>query len=126
MSFKKVRRNPIELIEQWWPHADHSHIDYDQSMKFRDSEYYRIGQYAGDGTIAFTIEMLQKLLAPFLNKTTCYKPTFINHDGIKNILYRIGDIRHSTVYGIVELGCGKCEGLRERVRIPVICQYIYK
>lgn len=120
--FTKQTHDPIELIKGWWPNADVSHIEYDPGMKASDREYWRIEQSGGDGTLLFTIEMLQKALLPLINKTTSYKPTA--PDVPCDIRYTIGSMRHVTVFGIVELRCGRYPGQRERVRIPVRCEYI--
>lgn len=122
-SFIKQKHNPIELIKQWWPNADISHIEYDPDMKASDRQYWRVEQSGGDGTLLFTIEMLQKALLPLINKTTSYKPTIPCTPC--DIKYKIGDMRHVIVFGIVELRCGKYPGQRERVRIPVRCEYIF-
>ena len=32
VKFEKLKHNPIELIKTWWPNADISHIEYDESI----------------------------------------------------------------------------------------------
>ena len=129
-DFKKQKVNPMELIAQWWPHADVSHIEYDPNMKASDRDYWRIEQSGGDGTLTFTIEMLQKALLPLINKTTSYKGT--PEEVLKKVVdirYKIGDIRWVIVYGMIYLKCSttqKYHGQRERVRIPVKCEYILR
>lgn len=121
-NFLKQYHDPVKLIEQWWPHADIQHITYDPNMKSKDRQYWRIEQSGGDGTLLFTIEMLQKALIPLVNKTTCGMKAPKNATDIK---YRIGRMRHATVYGSMALKCGGIHaGLLERVRVPVICEYI--
>ncbi len=52
------------------------------------------------------------------------KPT--ENQDVKEIKYTIGNMRHVTVFGKVELGYGgKYPGQKERVRIPVKCEYAY-
>ena len=128
-DFKKELHNPMELIKEWWPDADISHITYDSNMKSDERDYWRIEQSGSDGTVAFTIEMLQKALIPLLNKTTFSKITAPEDWGkVKDIKYTIGNIRHATVFGMIYLQCSKTNkypGQRERVRIPVKCEYVY-
>lgn len=125
-SFRKERHNPIELMRTWWPDADLSHIDYDPDMK--KGEYNIIRQSGGDGTMAFTIEMLQKTLLPIVNKQSFYKPKEPDDWGkVKNIRYKIGPIRHAICFGMIYLKCSKehkYPGQRERVRMPVCCDII--
>jgi hypothetical protein len=125
-NFTKELHDPMKLFEAWWPNVDVSHITYDPDMKASEREYWRIEQSGGDGTAMFTIEMLQKTLVPFLNRSTSYIPTNPEiWDDVKEIKYTIGKIRHVTVFGAVELRCGGTyQGQRERVRIPVRCEYV--
>lgn len=129
-NFNKKRHNPIELTRAWWPDANIDHITYDPNMKNKDRDYWRIEESGGDGTLLFTIKMLQKLLLPLINKTTYYNqtPKELLEKAI-DIRYTIGDIKHATVFGMVYLRCSKTQkypGQLERVRIPVKCEYIYK
>ena len=123
-NFVKEYHNSIKLMEAWFPDADLSHITYDPDMKGSDREYWRMESSGGDGTLAFTVDMLRKLLIPLVAKTTCFKPTAPKPGEANDIEYTIGKIRHAVVFGQVELRCGgKYPGLRERVRIPVRCRY---
>ena len=128
-DFRKELLDPMELIKQWWPDADVSHITYAPDMKGSERDYWRIEESGGDGTLLFTIEMLQKALLPLLNKTTCFKGSEPEDWAkVKDIKYTIGKIRHATVFGMIYLKCSKSHkypGLRERVRIPVKCEYVY-
>lgn len=124
-DFQRIHHDPIELIKQFWPEADISHIEYDPEMKSSDKEYCLIEQCGHDGTLIFTYEMLQKCLIPLLNKTTHYLPTTPKDwSKVKNIKYKIGKIKHAIVFGKVKLGAGRYPGQRERVRIPVVCEYV--
>jgi len=128
-DFIRQFHNPVELIKQWWPEADISHIEYDPLMKPCDRDYWRIEQSGGDGTLAFTLEMLQKALLPLVNKTTYYNQTPKEDLArVVDIKYKIGKMRHAKVYGMIFLRCSstnKYPGLKERVRIPVKCEYVY-
>tara|TARA_R110000751_G_scaffold152946_5_gene258118 strand:- start:1313 stop:1708 length:396 start_codon:yes stop_codon:yes gene_type:complete len=129
-KFKRERHNPIDLMKQWWPDVDISHITYDPSMKPSERQYWRMGNSASDGTKIFTIEMLQKSLLPLLNGTSTYRPEEPKDwSTVKGINYTIGNISHAIVYGMIYLDCSKTQkysGQRERVRIPVRCEYVYK
>ena len=113
--------NPMELITKWWPKADISHITYNPNMKSKDREFWRQDSAGHDGTLIFTIEMLYRLLIPLIQCSVYYKRTKPEH--IYNIHYTIGTIRHATVFGMVNLKCGRYPGQTERVRIPVTCEY---
>lgn len=127
-SFSKRYHNPIELIKDYWPEADISHIEYDPSMKKGD--YQIVRQSGGDGTLLFTIQMLQKALLPLVNMSSFFKPNAPKSwDNVKSIKYKIGPIKHATVFGMVYLRCSKTNkypGQRERVRIPVISLIVEK
>lgn len=127
-DFTKAIHNPMEMIKEWWPDADISHIEYDPTMKRKDRQYWRIEQCGGDGTLLFSIDMMQKLLLRILNKDSWHIPSLPEDQStVKDIKYTIGNISHATVFGKVELKCGgKYPGQCERVRMPVKCEYIYK
>ncbi len=125
-DFRRDYHDPMELIKQYWPEADVSHIEYDPEMKAADREYWRIEGCGHDGTMMFTIEMLQKCLLPIVNMTTHFVPTEPSDASkLKAINYKIGKIRHVTVFGMVELRAGRYPGQKERVRLPVVCEYVY-
>lgn len=52
-NFRKEKHNPIELIKKWCPDANIDHIIYDQNMKNRDRDYWRIEQSGGDCNTLF-------------------------------------------------------------------------
>jgi len=125
-GFTKQRHNPLELIAQYWPDANTSHITYDPNMK--DAEYHIIRQSGGDGTLSFTIEMLQEGLLNLVNGSSYYKKTEPEWAKVKGIKYTVGDVKHATVFGMIYLKCSethKYAGQRERTRIPVKCEYVY-
>lgn len=126
-SFRKQKHNPIELIKKWWPDADIRHIEYDPSLI--KGEYEIIRQSGGDGTMLFTIQMLQEALLPILRMESLFKPKIPeNLEKVKAIHYKIGPIKHAQVFGMIYLRCSKTQkypGQRERVRIPVICEVVF-
>ena len=48
-----------------------------------------------------------------------------NLDNIKEIKYTVGKISIAMVFGRVTLGGNTFPGQKERIRIPVKCEYIY-
>lgn len=126
MNFTRQYHNPLELIEQWGRNnVDLSHIEYDPTLKH--GQYSIIRQCGHDGTLFFTVEMMQKALLPLINKQSYWKKnTPKNWDDVIDIRYKIGRMKHATVFGKVKLQCGTYPGQRERIRIPVICEIITK
>ncbi len=125
-DFKKEHHNPIYLINNFWPQADVSHISYDPKMK--RGEYNVIRQCGGDGTMTFSIAMLQKGLIEIVNGQSYFKGTEPDWEKVKSIKYTVGPMRHVTVYGMIKLKCSKTNkypGQRERIRMPVNCEYVY-
>ena len=126
-NFMKQRHNPIDLIKEFWPGASVDHITYDPDMK--NGEYDIIRQSGGDGTVMFTMEMLQKGLIGIANANSYYRLTEPEDwSKVKQIKYTVGPMRHVTVFGMIYLACSKDRkypGQRERIRMPVKCEYIY-
>ena len=126
-DFKREYHNPIELIKRFWPEANVSHITYDPNL--REGDFNIIRQSGGDGTLLFTLQMLQKGLLGIVNMQSFHKPTEPDWSKVKGVKYTVGKMRHVTVYGMIKLRCSesrKYPGLRERIRMPVKCEYIYK
>lgn len=125
MKFLKCTHDPLELIKQFWPEAETDHITYDPNMKKGDWDIIR--WYGHDGTLMFTREMLQEGLINIVNQLSYYKPTEPDWNKVIGINYVIGPMRHATVFGMVKLRCSKTRlypGVKERIRIPVKCEYI--
>lgn len=127
-GFKKERHNPIELIKSFWPEANVDHITFDPDL--RKGDFNIIRQSGGDGALLFTIEMLQKGLIDIVNMTSwCTITEPKDWSKVKSIKYTIGKMRHATVFGMIKLRCSETQkypGQRERIRMPVKCEYIYK
>ena len=125
-SFSREKHNPLELIQKWWPDADVSHIEYDPNMV--RGYYSIIRQSVGDGTLLFTIQMMQEALLPLVNQQSFYKKNPPDDwSVVTGIKYKIGAMKHATVCGMMFLKCSKehkYPGQRERVRIPVICEIL--
>lgn len=124
--FEKKRHNPIELIKRFWPDASIDHITYDPDM--RKGEYDIIRQSGGDGTLLFVRQLLQEGVVTIVNMATSFKPTAPKDmSKVKAIKYIVGPMRHVTVFGMIFLRCSKehkYPGQRDRVRMPVRCQYV--
>ena len=119
--------NPMQLINGFWPGADTQHIKYDPDMK--KGQYFIITGSTHDGTLAFTYQSLQKMLARLLNMQTHYKPeTPESWTTVKQINYTVGPIKHASKYGMVKLGIGdgRYPGIHERFKMPVTCELVLK
>ena len=125
-NFKRNHHNPIKLIKEFWPLADIGHIEYDPNMKANEKQYSIIRQCSHDGTILFTNQLLQKCLLPIVNMNSYYKPTAPgDFNELRAIKYRISSIRHSIVFGMVDINGKRMHGQRERVSIRIVCEYVY-
>jgi hypothetical protein len=127
-GFYKIWRDPIEVISNMWPDAgiNLDHIKYDPEMT--KGQYSIVRQSGGDGCLAFTHAMFREALLPLINMQSCLKKDAGNLEGIKAIKYTIGKMKHAIVYGQIYLRLSKTQkypGLRERVRIPVNCEYVF-
>ncbi len=125
-SFKREIHNPIELIKSFWPDANTDHIKHDPKLK--KGQYKMIRGSGGDGTLEFTLEMMQDSLIHIVNGHSYFKSKKPDFDKLKRITYTVGNARHATVYGMILLKCSKTHkypGQRERISFPVICHYEY-
>jgi hypothetical protein len=125
-GFKREKHNPIDLIKKFWPDANTDHITYDPNLKKGD--YSVIRQCSGDGTLLFTLEMLQTGLISIANSKSFFTKTEPDWSKLKGIKYTVGAMTHVTVYGMIKLRCSetnKYRGQRERIRMPVKCEYLY-
>lgn len=126
-DFKKERHNPIDLIKKFWPDANTDHITYDPELK--KGEYNIIRQCGGDGTLMFTLEMLQKGLIGIVNGNSFFKKTEPDWSRLIGIKYTVGGMKHVTVFGMLKLRCSETQKYpeqRERIRMPVKCEYVYE
>ena len=127
-NFSRERHSPIELIKYYWSEADVSHITYDPKMT--EGDYDIIKSSGHDGTRVFTDRMLQEALLGILNMVSFFKPKPPKDwEKVKGIKYTVGPMRHATVFGMIKLKCSeggqKYPGQRERVRMPVKCEFVY-
>lgn len=95
------------------------HITYDKNVNHQ----YRIRrQQSHDGTVMFTREMLSKMLYNLATMQSFYKPLG-EPPANCDVIYTIGEIKIITTFGNVDLPAGNYPGQRERMSIPVKCEY---
>lgn len=128
-GFKKQKHNPIGLAQKLWPEIKESHlihIELDEKLKPHHGQFDIVRQSGHDGTLLFTLQMLQDVLINPINMQSHFKGDDIDFDKLKSITYKVGMIYHSTVFGRIKLKSGGVHyGQVERARMPVICEYIY-
>jgi hypothetical protein len=78
-----------------------------------------------DGTLIFTIELLERVIKPLINKESYFKEMEIEFELAKDVTYEVGLISVATIYGMVDLPIGRCHGQRQRARLPVKCTIIH-
>jgi hypothetical protein len=90
--------------------------------RINDAQYDIVRQTSHDGTLLFTRELIGKAVENLINKNSYFKDD--NIEGVTDVEYEIGLISLATVFGKVDLPIGKYPGEKQRVRIPVKCNYI--
>ena len=99
----------------------HRHVRFDPKL---EHDYRRIERARHDGTLLFSIELLQKALSPLFDCTSYYRRNGPCPDGHVSV-YTVGYIRRAIVFGTIELpDAGRIRGQRESIIIPVKCEYI--
>jgi len=122
MKFKKELYNINEVCDMLRVKVP-DHIKTNNKLnRAGNGEFDIIRQSSHDGTLIFTMQLLARSVEPLLNKTAFY--TESNMDGVIDIEYEIGLISLVTVFGLVKLPVGNCQGEKQRVRIPVKCKLI--
>ena len=125
--FRRDTINPLAIIEATWPEADVSHITFDPSL--REGDFQVIREMQSDGTLIFTHQLLQKALTGVVNGRSYKTTDNVDWDNLLQIKYTVGEMRVATVYGRVHLNCSKTNkysGQKERVKMWVKCEYVYK
>lgn len=124
-SFDKNTYNPVDLINSYWGESLYTHIIYDPKLKGYD--YCIVRQSKHDGTFMFIKELIRSSLEVIVNQRSYCTKNEPDWDKLKGINYTVGSVKHSTCYGLVELGADKRKhlGQSDRVRIPVKCKYDY-
>ena len=126
-GFRKKRINPFNVVKYTWPEADVSHITLDPSL--REGDFQVIREMKSDGTLIFTQQLLQEALLNIVNGNSYKVSEDVDWDNLLQIRYTVGEMRMATVYGLVHLNCSKTtkyRGQRERVKMWVKCEYVYK
>jgi len=115
-AWTRERIDPIEYMRrQGWRT---SHITY--NPRLRKGDYSIIRGSAHDGTLLFTLELIQKALEPLAAKASYHKPREQEFtEKRERVRYEVGPLRIATVFGQVDLPVGRRPGVRQRVRIPV-------
>lgn len=123
-NWRREKINPLEFIKANWPDFDCSHITYDANFKRSSREYWIVRGGGHDGTQLFTWEMLRDAVAPLMLQQSCLKSKIPDAEAGRGMRYVVGPMLLATVFGMVDLKCGRYPGQRERVRIPVICEVV--
>lgn len=101
------------------PEFFYPHITFDPAAE----PQYRIReQSTDDSTLIFTVGMIERALLPLINCQTYYLPMGLPAEGFVP-QYTIGRIKLATVFGKVDLPCGRVNGIRQRIVIPVSVRY---
>lgn len=124
MGLLQTSRDRLDLNEamrfigaKW---TGESHIVFDPEL----TPQYRIRRASShDGTLLFSMELMQKALTPLFDLSSYYKPMGKPPHGMRP-RYTIGRIKRFSVYGRVKLPVGVYPGERECVVIPVRCDYV--
>lgn len=99
-------------------------ITYNPKLSKRNhAQYDIVRNTTHDGTLIFERELIGNIIKNLADKTSFYKKD--NQEGVIDIIYEVGDISIATVFGMVNLPCGRFQGEKQRARLPVKCTLIY-
>lgn len=119
-SFEKERfslDDIMKILEAKW--TGNPHITYDPSLV---PQYRIIRQQSHDGTQIFTLDLIRDSMMHLFTMNSYYKPMGLPPEDCY-VQYTVGTIRLVTVYGTVDIPAGRYPGQRERIIIPVTCEY---
>lgn len=119
-DFRKERlslEDIMKILEAEW--TGEPHITYDPDLV---PQYKIVRQQSHDGIQMFTWQMIRDSMLNLFHMNSYYKPMGIPPSDC-SIHYTVGTIRLVTVYGYVDLPAGRYPGQRERIVIPVTCEY---
>lgn len=91
----KEKINPQFLFKQW----NIKHITFNPNLKESDCDFFRRKRQSHDGTVLFTIRMLQDLLLPLVNMEKVNIKSM--PDPTRELLrveYEVGYIKLATTY----------------------------
>jgi len=106
-NFRRDKYNPKDIIKQFWPNADSSHITYNPDLKDSQRDYWVRRETGHDGTLYFTYEMFQKALIELMNKHSYCSSRPPEFEKVKDIKYTLGPMKHSVVFGQIKLKCSE-------------------
>lgn len=123
--FSRIKLNPVDVVRDQFG-VELGHITYDPSLRKSECHYQVIRQTSHDGTLLFTHELLAKSLVE-IAKMYSYSKKMPPKDWEKVIAikYTLGPLWLTTVYGRVNLPAGSYPGEKQRVRMSVLCEYVY-
>lgn len=113
--------NPIEFISKFLEQNGFGkglvleHIDYDSSIN-SDYDFQIIRSSNHDGTLLFTMMLLEDVVEPIIRKQSVHKD-YVDTP-LKDIKYTVGDIKLESVF--------KDYKQYETASLPVKCEYIYE
>ncbi len=124
-GFSRIKLNPVDVVRDRFG-VELNHIAYDPSLRKADCHYQVIRQTSHDGTSLFTHELLASALVE-IAKMHSYSKKIPPKDWGKVIAikYTLGPLWLTTVYGRVNLPAGNYPGEKQRVRMSVVCEYVY-
>lgn len=122
LSSARTRWNPIDWLQSRG--VECPHITFDPNVV---PEYRIVRGSRHDGTLVFTYETIARVLAPLVEQHSYFRPTYpADSSRIVSIRYTVGHLRIATVHGKVEIAGGCYPGCRERVTLPVRCEYVLR
>lgn len=125
-GFSRIKLNPLDVVRDQFG-VELNHITYDPSLRKADCHYQVIRQTSHDGTLLFTHELLASALVEIANMHSYSKKLPPKDwDKVIAIKYTLGPLWLTTVYGRVNLPAGNYPGEKQRVRMSVVCEYIYE
>lgn len=104
------------------PEFFYPHVTFDPEM---EPQYHIRRGSTNDSTLILQIELIERALLPLINCETYYLPMGLPDEGFVP-QYTVGRIRLATVFGMVNLPCGRYSGQRQRLVIPVSVRYAPK
>ena len=112
--------NPLQLIHEYWPAANTNHIAYDPELVACEFEITRYSTH--DGTFAFSVELVQRVLLPVVNSTCAYR--YNPPPGGARLLYTVGPVTVRLLsVGLVKLPVGIRPGQHEMASMPVTVRW---
>jgi hypothetical protein len=99
------------------------HITHNKEVN-EDYQYQIIRESTHDGTVIFTMELINDSLSRLIKKESYLKGSITDDEllKLKDVHYTIGDMKLETEYGVkAKFG----SGVRQKVSIPVKVEYIF-